>query len=60
MSAQRMQFFTLAVVILIGIWLTGFNAVHWLLYVPVVLLLIAGFTGFCFGVWFWKKLGLKD
>jgi len=60
MSAQRMQFLTLAVVILIGIWLTGFNVVHWFLYVPVVLLVIGGLTGFCFGVWFWKKMGLKD
>ena len=30
MSALRMLFLTLAALILLGIWLTGFNTVHWL------------------------------
>ncbi len=60
MSALRMQFFTLALLVFIGIWLTGFSAVNWFLYVPVVLLLFAGITGICPGLLFWKKMGLKD
>lgn len=60
MNAGRMQSLTAAILIVLGIWLTGYKSVHWLLYVPVVLLLINVLTGFCFGVWFWKKMGFKD
>jgi hypothetical protein len=59
MKALNMQFFTVALVVLIGIWLTGFENVHWFIYVPVGLLVFAGFTGICPGLWFWKKVGLK-
>ena len=59
MSAQRMLFLTMAVLILIGIWLTGFDRVHWFLYVPVAALVFAGVTGICPGMLFWKKLGFK-
>jgi len=59
MSSQRMVFFTLAVVILIGIWLTGFDRVHWFLYFPVAALVFAGATGICPSMLFWKKLGFK-
>lgn len=60
MTAQRMLFFTFAVIILIGIWLTGFSIVHWFLYIPVILLVFAGVTGKCPGLMFWKKMGFKD
>ena len=60
MSAQRMFFFTTAVVIAVGIYLTGFKNVHWFLYVPVAALLFAGLTGICPGMLLWKKLGFKD
>ncbi|HED08707.1 MAG TPA: DUF2892 domain-containing protein [Ignavibacteria bacterium] len=60
MSALRMQFLTLAVLVFIGIWLTGFSNAHWFLWVPVVLLLFATVTGICPGLLFWKKMGLKD
>ena len=59
MSAQRMLFLTVAIIILIGIWLTGFDKAHWLLYVPVVALAFAGVTGICPGILFWRKLGFK-
>jgi hypothetical protein len=49
MSALRMQFFFLALIIFIGISLTGFNRVHWFLYVPVVILVFSGSTGISFG-----------
>jgi hypothetical protein len=54
-----MQFISVAIVVFIGIFLTGFDKVHWFLYVPVVLLLFAGLTGICPGLLFWKKMGLK-
>ena len=60
MSALRMQFFSIAVVVLVGIWLTGFDRVHWFLYVPVALFTFAGISGICPGILFWKKLGFKD
>jgi hypothetical protein len=59
MSAQRMLFITMAAIILAGIWLTGFNQVHWFLYVPVAALVFAGVTGICPGMTLFKKLGFK-
>ncbi len=59
MKALNMQFFTIALLILVGIWLTGFEKVHWFMYVPVVALIFAGITGICPGLLFWKKIGLK-
>jgi hypothetical protein len=59
MKALNMQFFTIALLFLVGIWLTGFEKVHWFMYVPVVALIFAGITGICPGLLFWKKIGLK-
>jgi ABC-type polysaccharide/polyol phosphate export permease len=59
MSAQRMLFLTLAIVLGIGIWLSGWNQVHWLLYVPTVMLAFAGITGICPGLNILKKVGFK-
>ena len=59
MKALNMQFFTIALLFLVGIWLTGFEKVHWFMYVPIVVLIFAGITGICPGLWFWKKIGLK-
>ena len=59
MKAQRVLFLILASVILAGIYLTGFNAVHWLLYVPVAALFFAGITGICPGLILLKKLGFE-
>jgi hypothetical protein len=60
MSALRMLFLTFAVIISLGIWLTGYRNVHWFLYVPVAATLFAGLTGICPGLMLWKKLGFKD
>jgi hypothetical protein len=59
MSAIRMMFLTLAAVILLGIGLTGFKTVHWLLYVPVAGLTFAGVTGICPGYLLFRKIGFK-
>lgn len=59
MSAQRMLFLVIATVILSGISLTGFNQVHWLLYLPVAGMLFAAASGFCPGIALLKKIGFK-
>jgi hypothetical protein len=58
-SALRVQFLSIALIVFIGIWLTGFEKAHWFLYVPVIALTFAGITGICPGLIFWKKVGLK-
>jgi hypothetical protein len=58
-TAQRAHFISVALMVFIGIWLTGFDKVHWFLYVPVIALTFAGITGICLGLIFWKKVGLK-
>ena len=58
-SAQRVLFLVIAVLILVGIWLTGYKAVHWFLYVPPALLLFAGITGICPGLITLRKIGLR-
>jgi hypothetical protein len=58
-AALRAQFISSALLVLTGIWLTGFNHAHWSLYIPVAALTFAGITGICPGLMFWKKLGLK-
>lgn len=60
MSAYRMLFLFTAGVILLGIWLTGFNKAHWVLYIPVVSLTFAGISGICHGLIFWKMVGFKN
>jgi hypothetical protein len=57
--AQRVHFISVAFIVFIGIWLTGFEKVHWFLYVPVIALTFAGITGICPGLIFWRKIGLK-
>ena len=59
MSAIRILFLIMAVVIGAGIWLTGYQTVHWLLYIPPLALLFAGITGICPGYMLLRKLGFR-
>ncbi len=59
MSALRVFYFFAAAVILIGIWLTGFDKVHWFLYLPVAMFAFAGATGWCTSMWLIRKMGFK-
>jgi len=59
MSAIRMLFLTIAALIMLGIYLTGFAVVHWLLYLPVAALVFAGITGICPGYMIFRKLGFR-
>ncbi|HEX8989781.1 MAG TPA: hypothetical protein VF816_17620 [Rhodocyclaceae bacterium] len=60
MTALRMLFLSVAGVIVLGISLTGFDKVHWLLFVPVAFLSFAGLTGICPGLIFWSKVGFRN
>lgn len=60
MNAIRMVFLTVAGLLALGIYLTGFDKVHWLLYVPAAGLAFAALTGICPGLMIWHKLGFKD
>lgn len=59
---KPMRFFLLVVatVMWAGIWLTGFNTVHWLLYIPAVFFVFAGVTGICPGMFFSRSLFEKN
>lgn len=54
-----MLFLTMAIIIGIGIWLTGYKTVHWVLYIPVAALAFAAITGICPGLKLYQKLGFK-
>ncbi len=60
MSALRMLFLSVAGVILLGIGLTGFDKVSWVLYLPFAFLTFAGITGICPGLIFWSKMGFRN
>ena len=51
-AAMRFYFLVAGSVVLLGIWLTGFDNVHWLLYVPVVFFYFAAVSGICPGLAF--------
>lgn len=46
----RVFFLVSSTVSWIGLWLTGFNNAHWLLYIAPTAFLIAGITGICPGM----------
>jgi hypothetical protein len=49
---KTMRFFLLVSgsIIWLGIWLTGFSIVHWVLYIPAVFFTFAVITGICPGM----------
>lgn len=55
---KPMRFFLLvmAVVLWLGIWLTGFSTVHWVLYLPAIFFVFAGVTGYCPGMMFARTI----
>ena len=58
-KAMRLFFAVSGAVLWLGIWLTGFAIVHWLLYVPAVFFIFAAVTGVCPGMIISKAL-LKE
>ena len=63
-NTVRVFLFNVAVIIMVAIWLSGFNNVHWFSYVLPSFLVIATATGFCPGLLVSKKvlavLGIKE
>ena len=59
-KAMRFFFFNAATIILIGIWLTGFDKVHWFLYAVPVFFLFAAAVGICPGLIMAQKIFGKD
>jgi len=46
-TALRATFILIGLIISLGIWLTGIDVVHWLLFLPAAFLIFAGITGIC-------------
>jgi len=49
-KAMRFFLFVSGTFVWAGIWLTGFDVVHWVLYFPAFFFLIAVITGICPGM----------
>ena len=49
-NALRLTFIFMASLLWLGLLLTGFNTVHWLLYLPAAFMTFAGITGICPGL----------
>ncbi|HHJ16682.1 MAG TPA: hypothetical protein ENJ80_08305 [Gammaproteobacteria bacterium] len=59
-KAMRFFFFNASALILVGIWLTGFEKVHWFAYAVPVFFLFAAASGICPGMIMAQKLFGKD
>ncbi len=55
-SSMRFFFLIAGVILWVGIWLTGFETVHWLLYLPATFFIFAAVTGICPGLIFSNML----
>ncbi|MDQ7015076.1 MAG: hypothetical protein Q9O24_10725 [Gammaproteobacteria bacterium] len=54
--SMQIFFLLMSVIIWLGIWLTGFDVVHWVLYLPAVFFVFAGVTRICPGMIILNKL----
>ena len=54
--AMKAFFLFAGIVLWVGIWLTGFDTTHWLLYLPATFFLISAITGICPGLIFFKEM----
>jgi asparagine N-glycosylation enzyme membrane subunit Stt3 len=63
-NSVRLFFLNVTILLMIGIWLSGFEKVHWFMYAVPAFLLFAAITGFCPGMMISKKilgtLGIKE
>ena len=55
-TATKAFFLFIGLMLWSGIWLTGFDTVHWLLYLPATFFLISALTGICPGMLLFKEL----
>ncbi|VAW50437.1 hypothetical protein MNBD_GAMMA06-1731 [hydrothermal vent metagenome] len=63
-NSVRIFLFNVAIINLVGIWLTGFTTVHWFSYALPAFLLFAALSGLCPGLFLSRKilgaLGIKE
>ena len=55
-APMRFFFLVASIILWLGIWLTGFDKAHWLLYLPSAFFLFAAITGICPGMIFSNAL----
>ena len=58
-APMRLFLLVVAVLLWLGIWLTGFQAVHWVLYIPAVFFVFAALTGLCPGMFISRTIFKK-
>ena len=49
-NAMRFFFLIASSWLWLGIWLTGFTTIHWVIYIPATFFLFAATTGICPGI----------
>ncbi len=49
-------FFFIGIVLWAGIWLTGLDKTHWLLFLPASFFIFSAFTGICPGLIFFNTV----
>lgn len=55
-TAMKAFFLFVGLLMWTGIWLSGFENVHWLLYLPATFFLFSAVTGICPGLVFFKEV----
>ena len=49
-KSMRFFFSIVSVILWLTIYLTGFNTIHWLIYIPAVFFVFAAVSGICPGI----------
>ncbi len=55
-SAMKAFFLFVGAILWLGIWLTGFDVVNWILYLPAIFFIFSAITGICPGLIFFKGI----
>ncbi len=54
--SMKAFFLFVGLILWAGIWLTGFDVIHWLLYLPATFFLISAIIGICPGLLFFREI----
>jgi ABC-type polysaccharide/polyol phosphate export permease len=55
-ASMKAFFLVMGLILWAGIWLTGFEKIHWFLYLPASFFLISAITGICPGMVLFKDI----
>ncbi len=58
MSAIRVTLIFASAFLWLGFYLSNWQ-IHWITYIPAIMLAVAGIVGFCPSTWFFGKIGFK-